>query len=75
MTVEDSVDVLCLDGGHFSTSIEWDMFKDEISVIILDDTKTSKTRNIVSEIQQSNKWLITYKSDFRNGELIAKKRE
>jgi hypothetical protein len=75
VNVDETVDVLCLDGGHFSTSIEWDMYKDQISVIILDDIKTSKTRNIVAEIQNSNIWSISYISDFRNGELIAQKRD
>ena len=75
VNVEEDIDVLCLDGGHFSTTIEWDMYKGQISVIILDDTKTSKTRNIVAEIQNSNIWSISYMSDFRNGELIAQKRD
>lgn len=62
-----------LDGGHFSTIQEWNMYKDSIKVIILDDTKTSKTIKILDEIKSSNKWNIVYESDNRNGELIAEK--
>tara|TARA_B000000532_G_C18712703_1_gene338966 strand:- start:58 stop:213 length:156 start_codon:yes stop_codon:yes gene_type:complete len=49
------------------------MYKNSIKVIILDDTKTSKTRKILDEIKYSNKWNIIYESDNRNGELIATK--
>ena len=69
--IEEDVDVVCLDGGHFSSSIEWDMFKDKSKVFILDDTKTSKTRTILDEIKTNNDtWSIVYESDDRNGEMI-----
>lgn len=71
--IDTPIDVLCLDGGHFSTILEWNMYKNSIKVIILDDTKTSKTRKILDEIKYSNKWNIIYESDNRNGELIATK--
>jgi len=71
--INHPVDVLCLDGGHFSTIVEWNKLKDSIKVIILDDTKTSQTRNILREIKQSNLWTTLYESHERNGELIAKK--
>ena len=52
--INDTIDVLCLDGGHFSTINEWNMFKDQIKVIILDDTNTSKTHYIFNEIINSS---------------------
>jgi hypothetical protein len=73
INIENIVDVLCLDGGHFATILEWEMFKDQIKVIILDDTTTSKTRKIVEEIKNSGNWNITYHTNNRNGELIAYK--
>lgn len=71
ITLDIPVDVLCLDGGHFTTEIEWNMFKDEIKAIILDDTETSKTREILEEIEFGDEWDIIYESGLRNGELIA----
>ena len=72
--MDTPVDVLCLDGGHFSTICEWNKFKKKIKVIILDDTKTSKTNDILREIESSNKkWKIIYKSEQRSGEIIAEK--
>lgn len=71
--IERPVDVLCLDGGHFSTLPEWEMFKDQIKVIILDDTGTSKTRKIVEELNSGSTWNIIYNSQQRNGEMVALK--
>ena len=71
--IEKTVDVLCLDGGHFSTLPEWELFKDQIKVIILDDTNTSKSRKIADEINSNNMWNVIYAGSGRNGELIAKK--
>jgi len=76
VNIEEDIDVLCLDGGHFSSSLEWDMFKDEIKVCILDDTKTSKTRIILNEIKtNSNIWSIVYQSNERNGEMIIVRKD
>jgi hypothetical protein len=71
ITLDIPVDVLCLDGGHFTTEMEWNMFKDKIKAIILDDTETSKTREILAEIEFSDDWDIIYETGLRNGELIA----
>ena len=71
--IDRKIDVLCLDGGHFTTQQEWEMFKEQIKVIILDDVNTSKTRHILDEITHSSSWEIDYNSPNRNGELIAKK--
>jgi hypothetical protein len=71
ITIEDRVDVLCLDGGHFSTSLEWDLFKETVKVVAIDDTSTSKTNMILQEIQQSEKWRVVYNSGKRNGEMIV----
>ncbi len=75
VTIANNIDVLCLDGGHFSTILEWELFKEQIKVIILDDIKTSKTRKILKEIYDNPVWDVIYSSDNRNGELVAKKVE
>ena len=69
----ENIDVLCLDGGHFSTNCEWNKFKNNIKIIILDDIYSSKTKNIYDEIKNDSNWNILYKSNDRGGELIAKK--
>lgn len=71
ITLDIPVDVLCLDGGQFTTEIEWNMFKDKIKAVILDDTETSKTREILAEIESNDEWNILFESGLRNGELIA----
>jgi hypothetical protein len=71
ITIEDKVDVLCLDGGHFSTSLEWDLFKETAKIIAIDDTSTSKTNMILKEIKESGNWNIIYESTQRNGEMIV----
>ena len=71
--VEDKVDVLCLDGGHFSTSLEWDLFKETAKIVAIDDTSTSKTNMILKEIKESGNWNIIYESSQRNGEMIVEK--
>ena len=72
--IKEEIDVLCLDGGHFSTIQEWEMFKDKIKVIILDDTNTSKATNILKEIQGDKTWNIIHDGNIRNGELVAAKK-
>jgi|6_EtaG_2_1085325.scaffolds.fasta_scaffold102905_2 hypothetical protein len=73
--IEEEIDVLCLDGGHFSTIHEWNMFKNKIKAIVLDDTKTSKTKNILTEIHSDKTWDVILDSDFRNGQLVAIKQK
>ena len=73
ISIDEKVDVLCLDGGHFSTQLEWELFKDTAQVVILDDTNTSKTRLIIQEAQQSGLWKTVYSSEGRNGEIILEK--
>ena len=79
LKLNTKIDVLCLDGGSFSTILEWELFKDEIKVVVLDDTNTLKTKSIKKEIIESGKWKIVYESNGdvnndgreNNGELIA----
>jgi len=71
--IKEDIDVLCLDGGHFSTVHEWNMFKDKAKVVILDDTNTSKTRMILDEIIKTKQWKIVYRTTEYGGNLIARK--
>ncbi len=73
LTIEDNVDVLCLDGGLYSTEVEWRKFKDRIDAVILDDTNSGKTKDILAEIQQSDQWENIYINSSGKGQLIAKR--
>ena len=71
----NNVDVVCLDGGLFSTRKEWEKLKNRIQVVILDDTRFPKTSTILQEIKnQPQTWNIIYESNLRNGELIAERK-
>jgi hypothetical protein len=65
--IPDKIDLLILDGGEFSTYGEWQVLKDQSKIIMLDDTKMLKCKQIVEEsIIDPNYHLLT-KSDERNG--------
>jgi hypothetical protein len=63
-----------LDSGGWSRQAEWNKYKNDIKVIILDDTKIS-TNLIRDEIINSNQWIILKDElNDRNGWFAAKKR-
>jgi hypothetical protein len=74
VSIDENIDVLCLDGGHFSSMLEWNMFKHQAKIVILDDIKTSKIKSFIHEILDEPAWEILYQSNERNGGLIAKKK-
>ena len=53
----DFIGVLLVDSGGWSRQAEWNKYKNDIKVIILDDTKIS-TNLIRDEIINSNQWII-----------------
>lgn len=54
----ESIDLLILDGGEWSTYPEWQKLKDRTKIIFLDDTNTFKTKTIREEIINSKKYKI-----------------
>jgi len=48
--VHDKIDFLVLDGGEFSTYMEWNLLKDRSRYCALDDTKELKCRKIREEV-------------------------
>lgn len=71
--IPDIFDVLLLDGGEFTTWYEYQQLKDKCNLIILDDTNTSKCKDIKSELKNSNDWNLIIESDERNGYAIFQK--
>lgn len=65
-------DIVLLDGGEFTTYHEFQILKDKIRILMLDDITVDKCKLIVKELEDSSdKWKILKKSDVRNGFLIA----
>ena len=51
------------------------MLREQLKVLVLDDTNTSKTKQIEEQLRNDETWEIIYKSqNRRNGELIATKK-
>ena len=71
------IDILCLDGGQFSTRAEFNTLKDRTKVVMLDDTATFKTEAIKKEIlSQPDIWSVVLdRPQERNGIMIACKSE
>tara|TARA_Y100001960_G_C14718523_1_gene851091 strand:+ start:395 stop:1852 length:1458 start_codon:yes stop_codon:yes gene_type:complete len=63
----NEIDFLLLDGGEFSTYLEWEMLKDRSKIVALDDTKVEKTKKIMNELIADSNYESLYKSDERNG--------
>jgi len=73
----EEIDVLLLDGGQFSTRIEYEKLKDRIKVIVLDDTTTFKTKDIKNKIVASpDEWTTIFDIRYeRAGIFMACKSE
>jgi hypothetical protein len=71
------IDILCLDGGQFSTRSEFEVLKERTKMIMLDDTSTFKTESIRREIlSHPQVWQVLEDNrDQRHGFMIALKKE
>jgi len=65
--IPDQIDLLILDGGEFSTYAEWVVLKDRSKIIMLDDTKVLKCKQIVTESLADPTYHLLMESDERNG--------
>jgi hypothetical protein len=65
--IPEQIDLLILDGGEFSTYAEWQILKDRSKIIMLDDTKMLKCKQIVDESLVSPDYYLLTRSDERNG--------
>jgi len=75
-SLPDEIDFLLLDGGEFSTYLEWEKLKDRaVNYIALDDTTKMKCKNIKNDIMNSNKFdIVVDAPSERNGILIVKRK-
>lgn len=69
------IDVLLLDGGEFSTLAEFNYLKDKTKIIMLDDVRELKTKQIHSILLKDGDWECLADSQERNGYSIHKRKE
>ena len=70
----DSIDLLILDGGEFSTYSEFHKLESRVrNWIILDDVFTRKCRRIMLELVDSSEWILVFESQERNGTAVLKR--
>jgi len=70
--IPESIDLLILDGGEFSTYTEFHKLKDRSRIIVLDDTRTLKCNKIRQEILDDASFEILADALFeRNGYLVC----
>jgi hypothetical protein len=74
-TLPKKIDFLILDGGEFSTYLEWTALKDRVKYIALDDTSSLKCKKVREEILVSTdfKILVDDPHGSRYGCLIAER--
>lgn len=64
-------DVVLLDGGEFSTFNEFNKLKNLTKILILDDTKEIKNKEVVMYLKnKSHEWNVLIESNIRNGYAI-----
>ena len=61
------IDVLLLDGGEFSTIAEFEVLRDRVGIIILDDIIELKTKKINEILSLDSDWSVLFESQDRNG--------
>jgi len=68
----EGIDVLLLDGGEFSTYAEFHKLKKRTGVVLLDDTKSMKCKEIRRELLKDGMWRVVYDlPEEKNGVCIA----
>ncbi len=74
-TLPKKIDFIILDGGEFSTYLEWTVLKDRVKYVALDDTLSLKNKKVREEILVSTdfKVLIDDPNGSRHGCLIAER--
>lgn len=71
--IPKKIDILLLDGGEFSTYLEWIKLKERVTIIMLDDIKELKTNQIFDEISRDTSYMRLELTNEGNGFAIFKK--
>lgn len=71
--IPKQIDLLILDGGEFSTYCEWNVLKDRVKYVILDDINVLKCQKIYKELTNNNQYILIDETSEGNGFCIFKK--
>lgn len=64
----DSIDLLLLDGGEFSSKAEFNVLLSRLrGFVLLDDTRVRKNRDVEAFLKSSTSWICLDTGDDRNG--------
>ena len=72
--IPNEIDFLLLDGGEYSTYLEWKKLKGRTSIVALDDVIEMKTREINKELDNDSGYEQIILSNDRNGFAIYRKK-
>lgn len=73
--IPNKIDFLLLDGGEYSTYLEWQKLKDRTYIVALDDTAVMKTREINNDLLKDENYEQLLSSNARNGFSIFRRLE
>lgn len=72
--IPNNIDFLLLDGGEYSTYLEWQKLKNRTSIVALDDINEMKTSQINKELSIDTEYDQIILSNDRNGFAIYRKK-
>ena len=74
-TIPNSIDLLVLDGGEFSTFAEFLTLRPRVSTwIVLDDTNVRKCNKVVEILKKDTEFNLVFESKERNGVAIFRRK-
>jgi tRNA A58 N-methylase Trm61 len=73
-SIPNTIDFLLLDGGEFSTYVEWLKLKDRSLVVALDDIRELKTKQIFEELSVDENYELMGMTQEGNGFCVFKKK-
>ena len=72
-TVPESIDLLVLDGGEFSTFAEFECLRSRVTQwVVLDDTQTRKSSRIIDWVRSdaNSEFSVVFEGNERNGVAV-----
>lgn len=70
--IPEKIDLLLLDGGEFSTYLEWLILKERVKIVMLDDINVFKCKRIYEELIKNTNYSLLYKTEEGNGFCVFK---
>ena len=74
--IPSEIDLLILDGGEYSTQIEWSLLKDKTKIVVLEDITMLKTKSIYDDLNKNLEYECLKHIGYEgNGFAIFKKKD